>query len=350
MTREQVFAAFLFTLLLFLLYQFYLIVGPFLSPLAWAGLLALMFYPAQSALTSVLRGREGIAAFLLTTAVIAVVMVPTIIVITLLAGESVDLYKHTSELLERGELPRILQELRLWVPESIRNLAEPYLAKLDVNSIALNSANVGSQFIAAQVATAAKNVATVVANFFLTTFTLFFFFRDGHRMIQGIRDMLPMEPKLKDLLLTRLSETLTAVVQGTLVTAAAQGLLAGLGYWALGVPFAVFLGCLTALLALLPFGTPIAWGSVAAYLAISGEWGRFILMVIWGVAGIGTIDNVLRPWIIGGKTAIPTILLFFGILGGLQVYGLLGVFLAPTIIAILIALIRVYKERYATAG
>lgn len=350
MNREQVFAAFLFTLLLFLLYQFYLIIGPFLAPLAWAGLLALMFYPAQSALTSVLRGREGIAAFLLTTAVIGVVMVPTVIVITLLAGESVDLYKHTSELLERGELPRILQELRLWVPESIRNLAEPYLAKLDVNSIALNAANGSSQFIATQVATAAKNVATFVANFFLTTFTLFFFFRDGHRMIRGIRNMLPMEPKLKDLLLTRLSETLTAVVQGTLVTAAAQGLLAGLGYWALGVPFAVFLGCLTALLALLPFGTPIAWGSVAAYLAITGEWGRFILMVIWGMAGIGTIDNVLRPWIIGGKTAIPTILLFFGILGGLQVYGLLGIFLAPTIIAILIALIRVYKERYATAG
>jgi predicted PurR-regulated permease PerM len=350
MTREQVFAAFLFTLLLFLLYQFYLIVGPFFAPLTWAGLLALIFYPAQSALTSVLRGREGVAAFLLTTTVIAVVMVPTVIVVSMLANESVELYKYTTDLLERGELPRILQDIRLWIPERLRGIVEPYLDRIDLNSIALDAANFGSQLVAAQVAIVAKNVASFIADFFLTTFALFFFFRDGRRMIQGVRDILPMEPDLKKLLLNRLSETLTAVVQGTLVTAAAQGLLAGLGYWALGVPFAVFLGCVTALLALLPFGTPIAWGSVAGYLAFSGEWGRCLLMVIWGIAGIGTIDNVLRPLIIGGKTAIPTVLLFVGILGGLQAYGLLGVFLAPTVIAVLIALIRVYKDRYATAG
>jgi predicted PurR-regulated permease PerM len=350
MSREQLFAIFFFSLLLFLLYQFYRIVSPFIVPLTWAALLALMFYPAQTGLTSLLRGRQGAAAFILTTAVIAVVMVPMVLIVTLLTNESVQLFEHATALLRNDELPALVERLKGWVPASIRSLIEPYIADLDLKSLALSGANVASAFIAGQLASTAINVAAFLGNFFLTTFALFFFFRDGPRMVSVFRDLLPMEPEHKNLLLERLNETLSAVVQGTLVTAAAQGVLAGLGYWALGVPYSVFLGCATALLALLPFGTPLAWGSVAAFLVISGAYGRAILMVIWGIAGIGTIDNVLRPLIIGGKTAIPTVLLFFGILGGLQAYGLLGVFLAPTVIAILTAFARVYKDRYATAG
>ena len=350
MTREQLFAVFFFTLLLFLLYQFYRIVSPFVVPLTWAALLALMFYPAQTALTSVLRGREGLAAFILTTTVIAVVMVPTVMVVTLLANESVEVYEYVSDLLRNGELPELVAHAREWIPLSIRELIEPYTADLDLTSIGVSSANVISTFVASQLASTAMNIASVVVNFFLTTFALFFFFRDGPRLLAGIRDILPMERKDKDMLLERLNETLSAVVQGTLVTAVAQGLLAGLGYWVLGVPFAVFLGCVTALFALLPFGTPLAWGAVAAFLAFSGFYSRALAMVIWGIIIVGTIDNVLRPLIIGGKTSIPTILLFFGILGGFQAYGFLGVFLAPTVIAILTAFVRLYRERYATAG
>jgi predicted PurR-regulated permease PerM len=350
MTREQLFAVFFFSLLLFLLYQFYRIVSPFIVPLTWAALLALMFYPLQTGLTSLLRGRQAAAAFILTTAVIAVVMVPMVLIVTLLTNESVALFEQATEMLRDGELPALIERLRTWVPDSIRSFVEPYLADLDLKSLSMTAGNVVSTFIAGQLASTAINVASFVGNFFLTTFALFFFFRDGPRMVVAFRDFLPMEPELKTLLLDRLNETLSAVVQGTLVTAAAQGLLAGIGYWALGVPYSVFLGCLTALLALLPFGTPVAWGAVTGFLVFSGAYGRAILMVIWGIAGIGTIDNVLRPLIIGGKTSIPTVLLFFGILGGLQAYGLLGVFLAPTVIAILTAFARVYKERYATAG
>ncbi len=350
MTREQLFAVFFFSFLLFLLYQFYRIVSPFIVPLTWAALMALMFYPAQTTLTTLLRGRQAAAASILTTAVIAVVIVPMVVVVTLLANESVELFGQATEMLRNEELPHLIDRLRSWIPLSVQAYMEPYITELDLKSLGLSGANVVSGFIATQLASTAMNVASFLMNLFLMAFALFFFFRDGPRLVSSIRDIVPMEPELKTLLLERLNETLSAVVQGTLVTAAAQGLLAGLGYWVLGVPFAVFLGCLTALLALLPFGTPLAWGTVAAYLAFSGGYGRAILMAIWGIVGIGTIDNVVRPLIIGGKTSIPTVLLFFGILGGLQAYGLLGVFLAPTVIAILAAFARVYKERYATAG
>lgn len=350
MSRDQLFAAFFFSLLLFLLYQFYRIVSPFVVPLTWAALLALMFYPAQNALTTLLRGRAGLSAFILTTVVIAVVIIPMLLIGTLLANETVELYARVSAMVENGELPVLAERLRSWVPFSIREFLAPYIADLDLKSVGLSGANVASSFIAGQLAATAKNVASFVMNFFLTTFALFFFFRDGPRLLRAFRDVLPMEPEHKTLLLDRLNDTLSAVVQGTLVTAVAQGLVAGCGYWVLGVPFAVLLGCLTALLALLPFGTPLVWGGVAAYLALSGSYGRAVLMIIWGTAAVGTIDNFVRPLVIGGKTSIPTVLLFFGILGGLQAYGFLGVFLAPTVIAILAAFARVYKDRYATAG
>src|SRR5262249_16285155 len=146
-----------------------------------------------------------------------------------------------------------------------------------------SGANALSAFLVAQAADIAKNVAAFVVDFFLTTFALFFFFRDGARMIAALRDLLPMESGHKEMVLVRLYDTLSAVVHGTLVTAATQGVLAGLGFWGTGVPFAVFLGCATAFLSLLPFGAPVVWGAVAIYLWIIGSTGKAVLIVIWGI-------------------------------------------------------------------
>jgi len=158
-----------------------------------------------------------------------------------------------------------------------------------------------------------------------------------------------MEPEYKDLVLGRLYDTLSAVVQGTLAVAAAQGVFLGLGFWTLGVPFAIFLGCAAAFFSLLPLGSTAVWGGVAVYLLFSGLFWRAMLLAIWGTVVLGALDNVIRPLIIGERAEIPTILLFFGILGGLQAYGLLGVFLAPVVLAMVVAFFRIYQERYSTA-
>lgn len=352
MTRQQLFAAFFFALLLFLFYQFYQMFRVFLVPLTWAGLLALMFYPLHIRLTRLLRGRNSLAAFLFTTTVIAVVIVPTVLLTILLANESAGFYERCAELLRSGQLEQFIERLKASTPARGWSLISPLLDtwKVDVAGIAVTGANVLSSFLVSQAADIAKNVASFVVNFFLTTFALFFFFRDGSRMLRAIRDILPMEPEHKDMLLTRLYDTLSAVIHGTLATAAAQGCLAGVGFWFAGVPFAVFLGCASAFFSLLPLGAALVWGSVAIYLAVVGTLGRAILLVIWGTLVVGTVDNVIRPLIIGGRTEIPTILLFFGILGGLQAYGFLGVFLAPAVLAILVAFVRIYAEQYSTAG
>ena len=348
MSREQLFAGFFFAVFLYLLYQFYYVFHFFIGPLSWAALLALVFHPLQRRLVRLLRQREGLAAFLLTTAVILIVIVPTIYLTVMLARQSVELYRDTREAFESGRIEDLIHQVR---DSSIGHLWDKLvpqfaLMNIDLRAIALSAANSVSGFLATQVPEAAANLLHFVIDFFLTTFALFFFFRDGERMVRGVRDVIPMEPEHKDVVLARFYETISAVVQGTLVTALAQGVLAGLGYALLGVPFSLILACATALFALLPVGSPVVWLSVAAYLGITGAYGRMVAMLVWGGVVVASVDNVLRPLIIGGRTQIPTVFLFFAILGGLQAYGLLGVFLAPALIAILVAFVRIYREQY----
>lgn len=351
MTRQQLFAAFFFAVFLFLLFQFYRMFQGFLAPLAWAALLAFIFYPLQTRLTRLARGRDGWVAFALTTAVILVVMVPTVLLVILVANESVAVYQRTAEFVAGQDLQVWLDRLRgsalggLW--DRLAGLLAVW--KLDLRNTATGAANAASGFLMGQVTFILKNVAVFVVDFFLTTFALFFFFRDGRRMVAAVAGLLPMEGAHKEIILDRLHETLSAVVQGTLMTAVAQGVVAGIGYGVIGVPFAVFLGCATAFASLLPFGAPLVWGSVAVYLAMTASVARTVALVLWGMLAIGSIDNFVRPLVIGGRTNIPTVVLFFAILGGLKTYGFLGIFLAPVVVGMLVAFVRIYREQYGGA-
>jgi predicted PurR-regulated permease PerM len=349
MTRQQLFAAFFFAVLLFLLYQFYLILEVFLTPITWAVLLALVFYPLQAWLARRLRGREGVAAFILTTVVIALVIVPMIVIASLLVSESVAAYETVQRLVHDGTAAAWIEHTRsnvlgaVWdyLPERVRQ------SDLDLPDMALKATNAASGVLVERATGVIKNALLFLLNFLLTTIALFFFLRDGERMTTWVRSLIPMEQKDKAHILERLSETLTAVVQGTLVTASAQGGLAGIGYWVAGVPFAVLLGVGTALMSLIPGGGPAVWVPVVFYLAFVVSLPKAVLLFLWGVLAVSTIDNVIRPLFIGGRTQIPTIFLFFGILGGLRVYGLMGMFLAPVVIAILVAFVRIYRDQYA---
>ncbi len=349
MSREQLFAGFFFAVFIYLLYQFYQILAAFVGPLSWAALLALIFHPLHRYLVRLLREHEGLAAFIITTAVILIVIVPTIYLTALLAAESISFYEDMNQFVQSGRLSEVIQQLRSSRLGQFWQGLMPQLEmwKVDLPALALRASNAVSGFLVSQAPAAAANVLRFVGNFFFTTFALFFFFRDGERMVRGLRDLIPMEPVHKDAVLSRLYEALSAVVQGTLVTAALQGVLAGIGYWALSVPFAILLAVANGFLSLVPFGGPLVWLSVSAYLLFAGAYTRAIILIIWGAVIVSSADNFVRPLIIGGRTQIPTIFLFFGILGGLQVYGFLGVFVGPALIAILVAFIRIYRAEYA---
>jgi predicted PurR-regulated permease PerM len=198
----------------------------------------------------------------------------------------------------------------------------------------------------------AKNTIDLVMDFFVILFTLFFLFRDGHRLYGAFFEAIPIEKSYKAVIMERLDHVMVAVVQGTLLTALAQGFTAGLSYWALGVPFPVFLGALSALFSLLPIGgTALVWAPVAAYLFWTAPVWKGVVMIGIGVGLVGLMDNFLHPLLVGSKADLPVLFLFFASLGGLAYFGFLGLFLGPILLGIALAVFQIYRDNYqAQAG
>jgi predicted PurR-regulated permease PerM len=352
-SREHLFAAFFFAAFVFLIYQLVLFLAPFFAPLVWAAILALTFYPLTTWLTRWLAGSRTAAALVLVLVVIAVVVLPSIYVGALVGRETSAAYQRVQDMATTGELGRLVGEVgqsRLGL--LFARVAAPFQDKVqfDPATLVVTAANWLSQEILGQTTSLARNALTTVLDFALMLVALFFFFRDGERITFVVRDLLPMEPAHKRVVFARLYDTLTAVVQSMVLTAVAQGTLAGLGYWLLtDIPFAAFLGFLTGLASFLPLAGPaFIWGSVAIYLALSGFHGQALAIAIWGVVPVSTVDNLIKPLFIGGRARLPTFLLLFALLGGINVYGFLGVFLAPVILAILLAFTDIYRELYAS--
>jgi predicted PurR-regulated permease PerM len=140
--------------------------------------------------------------------------------------------------------------------------------------------------------------------------------------------------------LEAIGNTVKAVVYGIVLAALAQGTLAGLGYWVAGLPAPVLLALLTFLVGLVPFIVPFMWGSASVWLYLTGETTAAIGLALWGLTAVSWIDNIVRPLVISGATRIPFLLVLFGVLGGLAAFGLVGLFIGPVILAVLMAIWR----------
>lgn len=350
MNRQQLFAAFFFAAFLFLLFQLYALFAVFLVPLIWTTILVLTFYPLYSLVLRVFRGRRTLASLTMTIFVIIIVAVPIVLFSGVLTTEVVGFYQQVHVAVQSGELARMLSG---WEETYIGQLWERWgpqieAFELDLPGLALSGANASSQYILGQVRDVAQNLFRFLFGFLVMSFSLFFVFRDGEDFYHTIRDLLPMEPAHKEAIFLRLYETVSAVVQGMVATAVTQGVLAGLGFWAVGISFSFFLACLSAFFAMLPIGGAAAvWLPCVVYLAISGLWGKAIGLLLWGTFAVSMVDNFLKPYIIGGRANLPTVFLFFGILGGLQAYGFLGMFLGPVVLGAIMAFVKIYREEYA---
>ena len=350
MTRQQLFAAFFFAVFLFLLFQLYTLFSFFLVPLIWTVILVLTFYPLYTLLLSRLRGWRTLTSLLMTLFVVLLVAVPVFLFSSVLTSQALDFYQRIRDAVQSSELQ---QSLSGWRDTRLGRVWQQWgprieAFEIDLPALALRGANAASQFIVGQATGIAKNLFVFLLDFLIMSFSLFFLFRDGEGLYHTLRDLIPMEPAHKEAIFHRLYETVSAVVQGMVATAVAQGVLAGLGFWFLGLPFSFFLACASAFFSLLPFGGAAAvWTPCVIYLSLTNAWGRALTLFIYSIVVVSGVDNVIKPLIIGGRTKLPTLFLFFGILGGLQAYGFLGIFLGPVLLATIMAFVNIYKEEYA---
>ena len=352
MSRELLFAAFFFAVFLFLLHELYLFLAPFTIPLVWAAILALTFYPATAWLIRAFRGRRSLAAAALVLLVTVAAILPSLWLGSLLVSQATAAYSYVQEAVQRGEPQRMLAGLKASRLGSLWGWIAPFADKVSIDpaDIVLRATNWISDQMVAQATNLARNALVSLGNFVLMLVSLFFFFRDGESMAARLRELLPMEPEYKDRVFRRLYDTTTAVVQSMIVTALAQGVLAGIGYAVAGLHFSLFLGFLTGLASFLPLAGPaLVWGGASIYLFLTGHNAAAIGLALWGGLVVSMVDNPIKSLLIGGQAKLPTFLLLFSILGGVSAYGFLGVFVGPVILAILFSFVEIYGEEYQGA-
>jgi predicted PurR-regulated permease PerM len=183
-------------------------------------------------------------------------------------------------------------------------------------------------------------------SFLLIFYLLFFFFRDRRMALQAIRSLSPLTKAEMDHLLVRIGDTICATIYGTLTVAAVQGLLGGLMFWCLGLSAPLFWGVLMAILAIVPvLGAFVVWIPATVFLALNGSWGKALILAIWGAAVVSTVDNLLRPMLIGNRLKLHTVLAFMSMLGGIILFGSAGLILGPVVLTITTVLIKLWQKR-----
>ena len=350
-TRRQLFSFTFFSIVLLLMWQLGIILSPFFYPIMWAVILTATFYPLYQKLLAILKERRQLGAAIMTVMVMAIAVLPALYLIFLGINEAVQAYETAAQWFREGRL----RELGVAISQLpvIGGVSQEVFGRLilansgQLESSVLEGGKAVSSFLLAQGADLAKNAFLFVTDFLVMVFTLFFLFRDGDRFYKGLYEAIPLDPDHKLKMFERMNGTIGAVMQGTLLTALAQGTVAGLAYWALGVRFSIFLGALSAVFSLLPFGgTALIWIPVAIYLFFAGSILKGCLMIGIGAGLVGLLDNLLQPFLIGNKAQLPMLFLFFASLGGLASFGLLGLFLGPIILAVLLETFRIYQDEF----
>jgi predicted PurR-regulated permease PerM len=348
-TRENLFAVAFFAILVSLLWLVVSLFSPFLEDFLWAIILALSAYPIYQRLNRILRQRENLASIIITLLLLVALVVPGFFILISIGQEARKAYDDISSTHweEKGE--QILVELRGTRIETLlkRSGIQMEQAEQLVRKGILAGVKSIPKMIGEKVTTIFKNLALFGVHVLFIAVALFFFFRDGGRYYHKIVEFLPLEYGHREIAVQTVSRTVTAVVRGSVVTALVQGSLAGAGFAIAGLPVPVLLGLFTFINSFIPFlGAASIWIPSAIWLFMQDQHMAAVGLALYGALVISVVDNIIKPLIIGRGTKVPVFLLFFTILGGLRVYGFLGIFLGPIIIALGMAFLTIYREVY----
>jgi predicted PurR-regulated permease PerM len=345
-SRARIGAVVFFAIFIVLLYQTALLIAPFSSALLWAAVIALAVHPAYRHTLKLVRHRSGLAAAVMTFVTLLLVIGPAIALLTALASQAVGLYQWASEGVASGSALELWNKLESFISRNIQS--QQVLSGLGIKGMLVNGLGQFSALLASQVGSLLRNTALLAVNLVIMLIALFFFFKNGERYYRSVMDLLPFPHEQKQSVAQKLHDTFTAVINGVFLIALGQGLMTGVGFALFGVPFPVFWGALAAFLALLPIGgSALVWLPGALYLLLTGAALKGALLAAWGLVLVSLPDNFLKPLLIGKKSKLPTFFLFLGILGGLRVYGMLGILFGPLIVTLLTAVLQIYREEYA---
>jgi predicted PurR-regulated permease PerM len=318
------------------IYLCLVIVHPFLHVLAWSTVLAITCDPLYQRLLKKTR-RVALSAFLSSAVAVVAIVLPLVVLGGIAVTQAVALGESLQGAFEgqpdaRGRLAAAAG----WVLGRVGMDGDQFAAWAGEHAGELTR-DLGQYTVSV-----AAGVTDAIASFVFIVFALFLLLRDGHRIVATILDLLPFERSRSESVFLRIRDVVLGSVHGVVVIALIQGALCGGMFWLLGIPSAALWGMATVFTSVLPVvGSAAVWVPGTIYLALTGAWPKAILLAIWGAAVVSSVDNFLRPRLVGGRVGLSELVMFFALLGGLRAFGVVGIVLGPVIFATASAIVDI---------
>jgi predicted PurR-regulated permease PerM len=330
----------LLTALAIALYLCWRMVQPFANVLLWAVVLSFVFIPVHRRIERRLQ-RPALSAAVSTALVVLTIVLPVTLITLALVGELRDVARG----LDAGDGPW-LDPTSPFVGPILRWI-EPYVDLSQIQSAAFvrSRLEAWSGVLAAGTLGVVGGVASAAVQTLLVVFTLYYLFRDGDAIRRAAYDVVPIDRTQARDIIARMGAVVGATVYGVLVIAAIQGALGFFIFWVLGLPSPLLWGVVMFFLSMIPMaGAFLVWAPAALYLALTGAVTKAIILTAWGVLVVGSIDNFLSPRLVGKRASMHELLIFFAVLGGLEVFGVIGVVLGPVVVAVTLALLEIVRQ------
>lgn len=336
-------------------YLVFLVFQPFLVPLAWGAALCVILFPLHRRVRKLIK-QPNLAALVTTLVLVAVIVVPTLLVVTAVTTQALQLTDYVQTEWEAGRLP--LAKLWTWFPleRSLQWLAERGISEQQVRELVTKNVERVAGLLATLTGVLARNVVVFFFDLIVALIAAFYLFRDGPALLERVRNALPLDEAHREGLFYITHNVLYASVISGLVVAAVQGILGGIIFWILGIKAPLVWGMAMAFFAFLPIVGPwVVYIPAVLFFLVSEEYTKAIVLLVLGTVLISSVDNVLRPILVSGRSQLNGLLVFISLLGGVFAFGALGLVLGPILVALADAVLEVYaakqtRERLAAAA
>jgi len=325
------------------LYLCWLMLRPFIGVLAWAVVLVVVFYPVHQRLALRIK-RRSLSALVSCVLVVLIVVLPLIVLTFTLAEELAKVIPNIPAQISLLLNPQtsLLGKASEWIQ---RRFGIDTFRSQEFMVDQLKRTN---QLILGFSLSLASNIVSAIIQAFFVLFTMYYLFRDGDKIVARLPSALPLSRAQSETIITRTKEVVSASVYGVVVIAGLQGFLGGVMFWIFGIPSALLWAVLMGFICMIPvLGSFLVWVPLSIYLMVTGHWTKALLLLVWGGLVISTVDNFLRPRLIRNHTRLHELFVFFSVLGGISVFGLLGIVLGPVVLAITLGLLQTFSARHS---
>lgn len=340
---------FLLISLVLALIALYVVLERFVTVILLAAILAVAFYPVYKRILTLFRNRASLASLVSCILVLLIIVIPVTLMVLLLVREAYDTYLLIQSKVSSGYFDNLLKWENGGMLFDLKQKLLPVvdMDTLDLKKTITSAAQSVSTFLIAQTAVVLKQFTTLVVDFVVMMFAMFYFFKDGSLLKKRLMEYSPLPAQYERKIIKKMKDMIGAIVYGLFLTALTQGALGGIGFALAGISNPIFWGAVVAFFALIPLvGTGIVWLPAGLILIFTGSVGWGVFVLLWGFFVVSLVDNFMKPYLIGGKAHTYPLLTFLAIFGGIFAFGLKGVLFGPIIMMFAVTILYIYKSEY----